>query len=315
MAQPLETIVTDEKLPPRTDVVVIGGGVVGVGAALTLARQGVSVLLCEKGRLAGEQSSRNWGWVRKTNRDLREVPLIIESLRLWNEMTREGIDTGYRECGILYIDQNDADRERHERWLALVEPFQIGSRIIEGEALAEKLPGATRRFKSAIYTPTDGRAEPQKAVTAMAAAARTAGAVIVQNCAVRGLDLRAGRVAGVVTEHGRVACDSAILAGGAWSRLFCGSLGLRLPQLKVRATVLRTAPIENGPETSAWLGDFSYRKRQDGGYTIANGRGNVVPLVPDSFRFFREFLPAMRAERRGIRLRLTERFFKEAMTP
>ncbi len=315
MAQPLETIVTDETLPPRADVVVIGGGIVGVGAALTLARQGVSILLCEKGRLAGEQSSRNWGWVRKTNRDMREVPLIIESFRLWNEMTREGIDTGYTECGILYIDENDADRERHERWLALVEPFQIGSRIIEGETLAEKLSGTTRRFKSAIFTPTDGRAEPQKAVTAMATAARSAGAVIVQNCAVRGLDLRAGRVAGVVTERGRVGCDSVILASGAWSRLFCGSLGLRLPQLKVWASVLRTAPIESGPETSAWLGDFGYRKRQDGGYTIGHGRGNVVPLVPDSFRFFREFLPAMRADQRGIRPRLTERFLKEAMTP
>ena len=49
-------------------MVVIGGGIVGVSAALHLARQGVSVLLCEKGKLAGEQSSRNWGWVRKTGR-------------------------------------------------------------------------------------------------------------------------------------------------------------------------------------------------------------------------------------------------------
>ena len=77
-----------------------------------------------------------------------------------------------------------------------------------------------------------------------------------------------GRVTGVVTERGRVACNSAILAGGAWSRLFCGSLGLRLPQLKTRSSVLRTAPLGGGPEVSAWLGSFAYRKRLDGGYTI-----------------------------------------------
>jgi glycine/D-amino acid oxidase-like deaminating enzyme len=315
MGPQTDPTVTDEALPQRADVVVIGGGIIGVSAALFLARQGVSVVLCEKGRLAGEQSSRNWGWVRKTMRDIREVPLIIESLRLWGEIAREGIETGFRECGVLYITGDDAERERQERWLELVRPYQMSSRIIEGDELAAHLPGATKQYKAALYTATDGRAEPQKAVPALAAAARGAGAVILENCAVRGLDLQAGRVVGVVTERGRVACESAILAGGAWSRLFCGSVGIRLPQLKVRASVMRTAPIEGGPDTSAWLGDFAYRKRLDGGYTIANGRSNIVPVVPDTFRFFSEFLPAARAERRGLRLRLDHRFLHEAMTP
>ena len=78
MGPQVDPVVTDTVLPVRADVVVIGGGIIGVSAALYLARQGVSVVLCEKGLLAGEQSSRNWGWVRKTGRDLREVPLIIE---------------------------------------------------------------------------------------------------------------------------------------------------------------------------------------------------------------------------------------------
>jgi glycine/D-amino acid oxidase-like deaminating enzyme len=315
MGPQTDPTVTDEILPPHVDVVVIGGGIIGVSAALFLARQGVSVLLCEKGRIAGEQSSRNWGWVRKTGRDLREVPLIIESLRMWEEFAREGIETGFRQSGVLYVAQQDSDRERHERWLAMVQPFQMGSRIIEGDELAGHLPGATQQFRSALYTATDGRAEPQKAVPALAAAARAAGAVILENCAVRGLDVQAGRVAGVVTERGRVACNGAILAGGAWSRLFCGSLGMRLPQLKVRASVLRTAPIEGGPETSAWLGSFAYRKRLDGGYTVANGRANVIPVVPDTFKFLREFWPAAREERRGLRFRLDNRFMREALTP
>jgi glycine/D-amino acid oxidase-like deaminating enzyme len=315
MGPEIEAVVTDETMPPSADVVIVGGGIIGISAALFLARQGVSVVLCEKGKLAGEQSSRNWGWVRKTGRDLREVPLIIESLRLWREMEREGIDTGFRECGVLYVGETDADLARFQGWLDMVRPYQIGSRLIEGAELAAHLPGATRTYRGALYTATDGRAEPQKAVPAIAAAARAAGAVIVENCAVRGIDQKGGRVAAVVTERGRISCDSAILAGGAWSRLFCGSLGIRLPQLKVRASVLRTGPVEGGPETSAWLGTFAYRRRLDGGYTIANGHSNVVPITPDTFRFFREFLPAARAERRGLRLRLDHRFLGEAMTP
>lgn len=271
--------------------------------------------MCEKGKLAGEQSSRNWGWVRKTGRDLREMPLIIESLRMWGELTREGLPTGWNECGILYVATTDADRERYQRWADSVSHYQIGSRVIEGDELAGLLPGATKQYSAALYTKTDGRAEPQKAVPALAGAARAAGAVIIENCAVRGLDLSGGRVTGVITEKGRVGCNSAILASGAWSRLFCGSLGLRLPQLKTRSSVLRTSPVEGGPDTSAWVSDFAIRKRMDGGYTIANGSANIVPITPDTFRFFFDFLPAARSQRRSLRLRFDSRFMAEARTP
>ena len=58
------------------------------------------------------------------------------------------------------------------------------------------------------------------------------GATVVTQCAVRGLETRGGRVSGVVTERGRIACDAVVLAGGAWSRLFCGNAGIDLPQLR-----------------------------------------------------------------------------------
>ena len=69
------------ELPAEADVVVIGGGVIGVSAALFLARAGRRVVLCEKGRIAGEQSSRNWGWVRVQGRDPAEIPVAQEAQR------------------------------------------------------------------------------------------------------------------------------------------------------------------------------------------------------------------------------------------
>ena len=66
-----------EPCPHKADVVIIGGGIVGVSTAWFLAKQGVDVVLCEKGHIAGEQSSRNWGWVRCQGRDRREVPMMI----------------------------------------------------------------------------------------------------------------------------------------------------------------------------------------------------------------------------------------------
>ena len=79
MSPRVDPVRTTTELPAETDVVVIGGGIVGASTALFLAESGVSVALCEKGRIAGEQSSRNWGWCRKMGRDLAEVPLAVES--------------------------------------------------------------------------------------------------------------------------------------------------------------------------------------------------------------------------------------------
>lgn len=60
----VETVASDTAVPQAADVVVIGGGIIGVCTALSLAERGISVALCEKGEIAAEQSSRNWGWVR-----------------------------------------------------------------------------------------------------------------------------------------------------------------------------------------------------------------------------------------------------------
>ncbi len=171
------------------------------------------------------------------------------------------------------------------------------------------------RFKGALYTASDGRAEPQKAAPAIAEGARQHGATILTNCAVRGIETAGGKVVGVVTERGRIACDAVVLAGGAWSRLFCGSLGLNLPQLKVRSSVMRTEPLEGAPETAAVGNSFAFRKRLDGGYTIANGLTTNAEIVPDSFRLFFDFLPALRQEWEYLRFRLGERFIEEWRTP
>src|SRR6266699_3770305 len=98
MAPRVDPVASDEAFPARADV-----GIIGASAALFLAQQGVSTVLCEKGHIAGEQSSRNWGWCRKMVRDPRELPLIIESLRPWQGMkAMVEAETGFRTCGSMY---------------------------------------------------------------------------------------------------------------------------------------------------------------------------------------------------------------------
>jgi glycine/D-amino acid oxidase-like deaminating enzyme len=308
----VDPIETDRELPRRADVIVIGGGIVGMCTALSLSRAGVSVVVCEKGRIAGEQSSRNWGWCRAGIRDPREIPLANEAIRMWTGINAcvQG-ETGYRTAGSLFVCETDSEIAGYEDWLKHARAHGMTSRMINSNQSAALLPGATRRFKAALHTPTDGCAEPQKAVSAIAQAARRLGAVVVTNCAVRGLDIAAGRVGGVVTERGCIAASSVVLAAGAWSRLFTIPLGLRLPLLKIQGSVLRTEPLAGGPEGMAWVGGFAFRKRFDGGYTIAKGDTNLVSIVPDTFRFLFDFLPALKADWPLLRVRLDGKFKEE----
>ncbi len=306
----------DASLPAKVDVVVIGGGIIGVSTALELAERGVSVALCEKGGIGQEQSSRNWGWVRISMRDPREVPLMAESLRIWSTLDQKiGRDTGYKRAGIVFAASTEREFEERRAWTRNLQPFQIEAQMLGQKEFQTLFPASGLQVKGGIFTPIDGRAEPQKAAPAIAEAARRKGAVILTQCAVRGIETAAGRVSGVVTERGAIACSSVVLAGGAWSSLFAGNLGIRLPQLKVLNSVIRTKPMEGGPESALWAHDFAFRKRQDGGYTIASGHENVVDIVPDSFRFALDFLPALKSEWRSLSFRLGKRFIEEAKRP
>ncbi|MEQ1408719.1 FAD-binding oxidoreductase [Neorhizobium sp. Rsf11] len=306
----------DAELPKEVDVVVIGGGIIGTSTSLELAERGMRVALCEKGGIGHEQSSRNWGWVRISRRDPREVPLMAEALRIWADLDRRtGRDTGYKRAGIVFTCADDRAYAEHERWNENLEGYQLESRMLSAKDFREKYPGSDMKLAGALYTAADGRAEPQKAAPAIAEAARDKGAHILTECAVRGLQLSGGRVSGVVTERGEIACKSVVLAGGAWSSLFLGNNGLDLPQLKVMNSVMRTKPLEGGPEEAIWSSGFAIRKRQDGGYTIANGFQNIVDIVPASFRYATKFLPALMHEWRSLSFRFGGRFYDEYRIP
>jgi glycine/D-amino acid oxidase-like deaminating enzyme len=224
-------------------------------------------------------------------------------------------ETGFRPCGIVYLCKTAKDMAKREAWLEEARPYQLDTRTLSRAQAADVLPGLTGDWQGALYTPSDGRGEPQKAAPAIAEAARRHGAAVLTQCAVRGIETQAGRVAGVVTEKGRIGCDSVVLAGGVWSRLFCGNLDLRLPQLKVMSSVMRTEKFDAGLETSCSGFGFGLRKRLDGGYTVANWSGNVVDIVPDAFRFFTDYLPSLRLQWRNLRLRIGGKFLEEWQVP
>ncbi|MDQ2068129.1 FAD-binding oxidoreductase [Xinfangfangia sp. CPCC 101601] len=305
----------DSELPQKVDVVVIGGGIIGVSTALELVEAGKSVAICEKGGIGHEQSSRNWGWVRVARRDPREIDLVIEAQKLWRDLNRRtGRDTGYRQTGIVFTAQNEKELADHEAWLKHLDGRGVDCRIMGKPEFDQRFSSSAMKRAGALLCMDDGRAEPQMAAPAIAERARELGAHILTECAVRGIETTNGAVSSVVTERGVIECDAVVLAGGAWSEMFLRSMrkGLHLPQLKVKNSVLRTTPMSGGPEEALWSDNFAVRKREDGGYTIASGHGNIADITPASFRYFMDFIPALKVEWKNLMLRFGWRFFDEA---
>ena len=311
-----QNLAPPESVPTSADVVIIGAGIIGISTAWYLAKQGINVVVCDKGLIAGEQSSRNWGWVRQQGRDTREMPMIVESLRIWRGLSDEiGEDVGFSEQGVYYAFDNTREGDGYAEWLRSVAEFGLDSRLIDSRELKDLIPGSTRKWKGALFTASDGRAEPHKAVPALARALVRDGTTVLTSCAVRGVETKAGRVSCVVTEHGKISTSLVLCAAGAWTSMFCRSLGINLPQLKVRGTVARTAPCQSILEGNLSEKKLAIRRRQDGGYTIANSIICDYPITPATFRFGWKFLRAFLMDPTGVRPYLGSEFMEELTTP
>lgn len=289
-------------VPQTADVVVIGGGVIGVSTALFLARGGHRVVLLEKGRIAAEQSSRNWGWIRQQGRDPAELPIMIEAAGHWRRFAKEtNIDIGLTQGGVTYLAENDQAMEGFAAWKPHADAHGVDTQLLSADATAKLIPGLSRTYAGALYTASDMRAEPWTAVPALAGIASREGAQIIENCAVRCLDIAAGRIAGVYTEQGHIACSRVVLAGGTWSALFLGNHGVSMPQLSVRASVISTSPLPVVFEGGAADDHIAFRPRADGGYSLAAGGAHEFFVGPAAFRHASKFLTQLRADPFGTR--------------
>lgn len=311
----LKPFAGDQPLPRTAEVVVIGGGIVGVSAAWHLARRGVNVVLCEKGVIGGEQSGRNWGWCRNTLRDPAEIPLMQQSMYDWRDPDVFGhLDTGFRTSGIAYLTYPDQE-ETQTAWLRTVKPFGLDSRMLSKREIEKFFPHGTGTATGALYTASDGCAEPGLAAVAIAQDAQRLGAQVFTNCAVRGIETVGGHLSAVVTEKGTIQCSRAILAGGIWSRLFAGSLDIDFPQLKVLGSVSVTNCMPGGPEVSLAAKNYGWRRRIDGSYVVSRANATYVDVVPDSFRLAAAFVPLLKKSLQDLRFRVGRQFISEALMP
>jgi glycine/D-amino acid oxidase-like deaminating enzyme len=274
------------------DVVVVGAGIVGCATAYYLARRGVRTVVVERGRVFGEQSRKNWGFVRQQGRDPHEVPLMMESNRIWRGLEQElGADIEWVQGGNLALAADPPRMALFEQWLPIARQFGLETRLLRPRDLPAVVPGLGGRWVGGMHTPSDGHADPGKTTDALAHAAIAHGAVIHLGCAVEGVDTREGAVSAVHTELGEIRTSWVVCAAGAWSSRLARTLGLALPQRWVRGTVARTTPAPPVTACAVWGPGVAFRQRKDGGFNIAAGGALDHDVTLDSLRQIRFFLP------------------------
>jgi len=295
---------------PSPPVAIVGGGIIGCATAYYLARRNIPCAVYEKGSVNAEQSSRAWGFVRQQGRDPAELPLMVESNRIWQGLERElGENLGWRQEGILYLAYSERRMAEFQRWLELARQYQLQTRLVSRRELPQLLPGIHTDAVGGMLTPNDGHAEPPLVAPALRRAAEKLGAVFHEGCAVNALYSAGGRIKGIVTEVGAVRADTVVCAAGAWSRPLLKTVGLKLPQVWLRGTCTRTTPVRPLTGMAVWS-KVAFRQAPDGSLNIASGGGGDHDLLASDIPQSWQFLPDILEHGRKLSLHLGQPFLE-----
>lgn len=316
MQHPLLEIETPSSECPRAvDVAIVGGGAAGIATAHALAKRGVSVAVFEKGAVAAEQSSRNWGWCRTLGRDIRELPMSKLSVDMWRTLRADtGVDAGFTETGVVFVTDDPKEIATWEKWLQVARRHGVDARMLSAREANASHAWQGQPWLGGIRTETDGYAEPSRAIPLLAKYLIGQGVQVFQQCAVNELLVEGGQVTGVLTERGPVRAAKVVLAGGAWSTLFCRKHRLALPMLHVHSSASASRGFDPGGRAPVRAPQFAFRPADGGGLLLAKSGRGTIHVVPDLLRYGLKFRPMYRARKANVSLSFGRSFFAQAWT-
>lgn len=230
----------------EADVVVIGGGIMGCCTAYELAKKERSVILIEKGFVGGEASGRNGGGVRQQKRDPAELPLAIESVKIWKGLKEElEWDLEYHQGGNLHVLSNPDTYDAAVKQLEHSRSVGLDVQLLDPQQTRELLPVMRKDLEilGSTYCPTDGNANPLIVPKAIAGAAKKLGVQIREHEPLERLEAKSGRVVAVVTAQAEYRAPVFVNAAGAWARAICNQIGLDYPVEVKRSQLMVTEPL------------------------------------------------------------------------
>ena len=281
-------------LPGHAEVVVIGGGIIGCSTAYHLARDHkADVVLVERGRLTGGSTWHAAGLVGQLRSSASITQVLRYSVDLYKRLDAEtGLATGWRETGCLRLACNAERWIEFKRQATTAHSFGLDMHLLtpaEAQAIwplieVDDLVGAT-------FMPSDGQASPSDITQSLAKGARMHGARLFEGVGCIGFVIENGRVAGVVTDAGTIACEKVVLSAGMWSRQIGAMAGVSVPLQAVRHQYVVTETIDGVAAGMATVRDpdrRTYFKEEVGGLAFGGYEPDPVAWVdevPERFEF------------------------------
>ena len=219
-------------LPDRCEVVVVGGGVIGVSVAYHLAEAGIQdVVLLERKELTSGTTWHAAGLVGQLRTSINMTQLARYTSQLYRGLEEEtGQATGYRQCGSISIAATAERFEELKRSASMAKVFGLEVNVLSVGEIAEKYPLIqTDDLFGGIHIPSDGYANAVDITQALAKGAKSRGARIFTDTKVEAILRDGDEVTGVRTAEGEIRSKYVVVCGGMWSRDLAASVGVNLP--------------------------------------------------------------------------------------
>ena len=248
-------------LPTTSDIVIIGGGVMGASTLFHLSARGIkNVVLLDRNEFFGQEATgRCAGGVRYQFATEVNIKLSIESLPMLDRFRSEiGQDVNYRKCGYLFVLTNEMDVETFKHNVALQNELGAKTEWLTGDEVRRKVP--SMRFEDALggtFNPNDGLVDPNSVVMGYIGASLKLGARAYTEVEVTGIELDGDRICGVKTNQGVIRTPVVVNAAGPWAGLVGKMAGVDIPITSLRRQMFTTTPLSELPADFPFVIDFA----------------------------------------------------------
>ncbi|MEM7061040.1 MAG: FAD-dependent oxidoreductase [Pseudomonadota bacterium] len=280
-------------LPNNVKHVIIGGGIIGCSTAYHLAKMGQEVLLLERAKLTSGSTFHAAGLVGQLRSNANVTQLLGHSVELYKTLEAEtGLSTGWKMNGGLRLACNEERWTEVKRQATTARSFGLEMHLLTPKEAQDLWPLMdVSDVVGAAFLPTDGQANPSDITQALARGARMAGAAIFEDTPVTRIVVEKGRITGIETPGGVIACDKVICCAGQWSRALAGTVGVNVPLVSIEHQYMITEPF-GVPTDLPTLRDpdrLTYWKEEVGGLVMGGYEPNPIPWasggIPDGFHF------------------------------